>query len=202
MKRKVRIEALPKAKTGMQVGYGLYNRLATMGGLSEPKSDNSLSVGKTIGGVPRDEATIEAEGGETVYTDLTGMGIPQHYTISGPRHAQGGVPMDLPDDSFIFSDFNQMKVKDLDVLNYFGKTAKKGGKGKGYTYADIAKQYDINKYLKILKDPNSDDIDKRTAERMIENFNLKLGALGLHQESTKGFENGVPEISKPYMEKK
>jgi hypothetical protein len=201
MKRKVRIEALPKAKTGMQVGYGLYNRLATMGGLSEPKPDNSLSVGNTIGGVPRDEATIEAEGGETVYTDLTGMGIPQHYTISGPRHAQGGVPMDLPDDSFIFSDFNQMKVKDSDVLNYFGKTAKKGGKGKGYTYADIAKQYDINKYLKILKDPNSDDIDKRTAEKMIENFNLKLGALGLHQESTKGFENGVPEISKPYMEK-
>jgi len=201
MKRKVIIEALPKAKTGMQVGYGLYNRLATMGGLSDSRPRNDFGVGKTVGGVPREEANLEAEGGETVVTDLVGMGIPQHYTISGPRHAQGGVPMDLPDNSFIFSDFHNMKVKDADVLNYFGKTVKKGGKGKGYTYADVAKQYDINKYLQILNDPNSDDIDKKTAERMIENFNLKLGALGLHQESVKGFEQGVPEVSIPYMEK-
>ena len=201
MKRKVKIEALPKARTGQQVGYGLYNRLATMGGLSDAKPSNELGVSKTIGAVPREDATIEAEGGETVFGDIAGIGIPQHYTITGPRHAQGGVPMALDGGEFIFSDYHNMKLKDPEALSYFGKTAKKGGKGKGFTYADIAKQYDINKYLKILKDPNSDDIDKKTAERMIENFNLKLGALGLHQEAQKGFEQGVPEVSRPYMDK-
>lgn len=200
MKYKVKIESLPKAKTGMQVGYGLYNRLATMGGLGNSRPQTGDSVSKTIGAVPRKEANLEAEGGETVMTDLTGIGIPQHYTISGPRHAQGGVPMNLPDNSFIYSDFNKMKIKDPDVLNYFGKTAKKGGKGKGYTPADIAKQYDLNKYIQILEDPNSDDIDKKTAEIMIQNYNLKLGALGLMQEAQKGFEDGVPEVSMPYME--
>jgi hypothetical protein len=200
MKHKVKIESLPKAKTGMQVGYGLYNRLATMGGLSNARPQTGDSVSRTIGAVPREEANLEAEGGETVMTDLTGIGIPQHYTISGPRHAQGGVPMNLPDNSFIFSDFNEMRMKDPDVLNYFGKTAKKGGKGKGYTPADIAKQYDLNKYIQILEDPNADDIDKRTAEIMIQNYNLKLGALGLMQEAQKGFEDGVPEVSMPYME--
>lgn len=201
MKRKVKIEALPKARTGQQVGYGLYNRLATMGGLSDTRPSNDLGVSRTIGAVPREDATIEAEGGETVFGDIAGIGIPQHYTITGPRHAQGGVPMALDGGEFIFSDYHNMKLKDPEALSYFGKTAKKGGKGKGFTYADIAKQYDINKYLKILKDPNSDDIDKKTAERMIENFNLKLGALGLHQEAQKGFEQGVPEVSRPYMEK-
>jgi SOS response regulatory protein OraA/RecX len=201
MKRKVKIEALPKARTGQQVGYGLYNRLATMGGLSDTRPSNDLGVSRTIGSVAREEATIEAEGGETVFGDIAGIGIPQHYTITGPRHAQGGVPMALDGGEFIFSDYHNMKLKDPEALSYFGKTAKKGGKGKGFTYADIAKQYDINKYLKILKDPNSDDVDKRTAERMIENFNLKLGALGLHQEAQKGFEQGVPEVSRPYMEK-
>jgi hypothetical protein len=200
-KRRVQIVELPKAKTGQQVGYGLYNRLATMGGLSDSRPRNDLSVSKTIGGVPREEANLEAEGGETVMIPEIYGNIPTHFTITGPRHAQGGVPMNLPENSFIFSDFVDMKIKDPDVLNYFNKTAKKGGKGKGYTPADIAKQYDINKYIKILQDPSSDDIDKKTAELMIKNYNLKLGALGLVQEAQKGFEDGVPEVSEPFMDK-
>jgi hypothetical protein len=200
-KRRVQIVELPKAKTGQQVGYGLYNRLATMGGLSDSRPRNDLSVSKTIGGVPREEANLEAEGGETVMIPEIYGNVPTHFTITGPRHAQGGVPMNLPENSFIFSDFVDMKIKDPEVLNYFNKTTKKGGKGKGYTPADIAKQYDINKYIKILQDPNSDDIDKKTAELMIKNYNLKLGALGLVQEAQKGFEDGVPEVSEPFMDK-
>ena len=199
-KRKVQIVELPKAQTGQQVGYSLYNRLATMGGLSDSRPRNDLSVSKTIGAVPREEANLEAEGGETVMIPELYGNVPTHFTISGPRHAQGGVPMNLPENSFIFSDYVNMKIKDPDVLNYFGKTAKKGGKVKGYTPADIAKQYDINKYIKVLQDPNSDDIDKKTAEMMIKNYNLKLGALGLVQEAQKGFETGIPEVSEPFMD--
>ena len=196
MKYKVKIKKLPKARAGQQVNYGLYNTPAMMGGMNS-KPSNEMSVAKTIGSVPRSEANLEAEGGETVVTDLTGIGIPQQYTITGPRHAQGGVPMYLPDKSFVFSDFNKMTLKDPNILSYFGKG---GSKTKGFTPADIAKQYDINEYIKILNDPNSDKLSKQTAELMIKNYNLKLGALALAQESKKAFEGGeVPKIAEPYM---
>jgi hypothetical protein len=201
MKRKVIIEALPKAKTGQQVGGSLYNTPALMGGLDRNKSNQTGKATRTIGAVPREQANLEAEGGETVVGDLTGIGIPQHYTISGPRHAQGGVPMDLPDNSFIFSDFNQMSIKDPIALEYFGKAMKKGGKVKGYTPAEIAKQYDNNKNIETLKNKNSDKLDRKTAELNLSNNNLKLGALALFQEAKKGFENGIPELSYPYLEK-
>lgn len=201
MKRKVIIEALPKAKTGQQVDGSLYNTPALMGGLDRNRSNQQGKTTRTIGAVPRDQANLEAEGGETVVGDLTGMGIPQHYTISGPRHAQGGVPMDLPDNSFIFSDFNQMSIKDPIALEYFGKAMKKGGKVKGYTPAEIAKQYDNNKNIETLKNKNSDHLDRKTAELNLSNNNLKLGALALYQEAKKGFENGIPELSYPYLEK-
>ena len=201
MKRKVIIEALPKAKTGQQVDGSLYNTPALMGGLDRNRSNQQGKTTRTIGAVPRDQANLEAEGGETVVGDLTGMGIPQHYTISGPRHAQGGVPMDLPDNSFIFSDFNQMSIKDPIALEYFGKAMKKGGKVKGYTPAEIAKQYDNNKNIETLKNKNSDHLDRKTAELNLSNNNLKLGALALFQEAKKGFENGIPELSYPYLEK-
>jgi hypothetical protein len=201
MKRKVIIEALPKAKTGQQVGGSLYNTPALMGGLDRNKSNQNAKATRTIGAVPREQANLEAEGGETVVGDLTGIGIPQHFTISGPRHAQGGVPMDLPDNSFIFSDFNQMTIKDPTALEYFGKAVKKGGKGKGYTPAEIAKQYDNNKNIETLKNKNSDKLDRKTAELNLRNNNMKLGALALLQEAKKGFENGIPELSYPYLEK-
>jgi len=201
MKRKVIIEALPKAKTGQQVGGSLYNTPALMGGLDRNKSNQTGKATRTIGAVPREQANLEAEGGETVVGDLTGIGIPQHFTISGPRHAQGGVPMDLPDNSFIFSDFNQMTIKDPTALKYFGKAMKKGGKVKGYTPAEIAKQYDNNKNIETLKNKNSDKLDRKTAELNLKNNNMKLGALALLQEAKKGFENGIPELSYPYLEK-
>jgi hypothetical protein len=201
MKRKVIIEALPKAKTGQQVGGSLFNTPALMGGVDRNRSNQQGKATRTIGAVPRDQANLEAEGGETVVGDLTGIGIPQHYTISGPRHAQGGVPMDLPDNSFIFSDFNQMTIKDPVALEYFGKAMKKGGKVKGYTPAEIAKQYDNNKNIEALKNKNSDHLDRKTAELNLSNNNLKLGALALFQEAKKGFENGIPELSYPYLEK-
>lgn len=201
MKHKVIIEALPKAKTGQQVDGSLYNTPALMGGLDRNSSNQQGKTNRTIGAVPRDQANLEAEGGETVVGDLTGMGIPQHYTISGPRHAQGGVPMDLPDNSFIFSDFNQMSIKDPIALEYFGKAMKKGGKVKSYTPAEIAKQYDNNKNIETLKNKDSDHLDRKTAELNLSNNNLKLGALALFQEAKKGFENGIPELSYPYLEK-
>jgi hypothetical protein len=89
-----------------------------------------------------------------------------------------------------------MKIKDPKILKMFGKAEKKGG----YTPAELAKQYDVNKYRKILQDPNTDKVDRRTAELMIQKYTMKLGALALAQESKKGFPQGIPVVAKPYMD--
>ena len=197
MLRKVRIKRLPQARTGYQVRGSLYNDVPSMGGgadynayMGEPK----LQASKYMTAVPREEANLEAEGGETVYGDINGDGMPEHKTIKGPRHSEGGVPLKLPDDSFIFSDTKSMRVKEPEFLAMFGK------KSGSYTPADLAKQYDIERYRKILQDPNSDVLDRKTAELMLKNYTLKLGALALAQESKKGFPQGIPAVAQPYMQ--
>ena len=202
MYHRVRIKKLPKARTGYQVQGSLANDVPAFGGadynayIGQP----NLRQSKYIKAVPRDEANLEAEGGETVYGDINGDGFPEHKIIKGPRHSEGGVPLSLPDDTFIFSDTRSMKINNPNILQMFGKMPKKGKGKQGYTPADLAKQYDIDKYRKILQDPDSDNIAKKTAELMIRNYNMKLGALALAQESQKGFPQGIPVVAKPFME--
>lgn len=196
---KVRIKKLPQARTGYQVQGSLANDVPAMGGadyntyIGKP----NLKSSKYITRVPREEANLEAEGGETVYGDINGDGMAEHKIIKGPRHSGGGVPLNLPDDTFIYSDFRGMSIKEPEFLQMFGK----GGKGKkSYTPAALAKQYDIEKYRKILQDPDSDKIDRKTAELMIKNYQTKLAALALVQEGKKGFPQGMPAVAKPMTE--
>jgi hypothetical protein len=195
---KVRIKKVPQAKTGYQVQGALVNDVPAMGGadynayIGKPK----LIASKYITAVPRDEANLEAEGGETVYGDINGDGMPEQQIIKGPRHSAGGVPLNLPEDTFIFSDTRGMLIKDPNVLSMFGKT----GKGKSFTPAELAKQYDIQKYRKILEDPDTDAIERKSAELMMKKYVIKLGCLALAQESMKGFPQGIPAVAKPCME--
>lgn len=191
-------ESLPEAKTGQQVDGALSIQPTAFGGsgIDQYIGKPQTNVTKTLQPIPRDQANLEAEKGETAYGDINGDGFPEHYTIAGKRHHEGGTPLDLPDDTFIFSDTKSMKIKDPKILAKFGKNTK----NKSYTPAELAKQYDINKYRKILQDPDSDSLDKKTAELMIRNYNMKLGALALAQESKKGFPQGIPKVSEPYLE--
>ena len=199
---KVKIKKLPQArygrnvKTGQQMDGALAIQPTAMGGadIDQYIGEKPLRPNNVVERVPRDEANLEAEGGETVYGDINGDGMTEHAKITGPRHSEGGVPLNLPDDSFIFSDTRAMRLKDPDMLASFGKSSG------SYTPAQLAKQYDINKYRTILQDPNSDTIDKKTAEIMVRNYNMKLGKLALAQESKKGFPQGIPMISEPYLE--
>jgi len=195
---KVRIKKLPQARTGYQVRGGLVNDVPSMGGadynayIGQPNP----SVKKTMTAVPREEANLEAEKGETAVTDLNGDGIPEHYKIGGKRHYDGGTPLYLPDNSFIFSRDRKMKIKDPEILKQFGMAANKGG----YTPADVAKKYDINKFRQILGDKDTDDLQRKSAEAMIASYNMKLGKLALVQEAIKGFPQGIPAIAMPYIE--
>ena len=188
------LKSLPTAKVGKQVNGSLVNDAAPYGGgINKGTADSSIN--KTLQPVARNKANLEAEKGETVFT-YDDSGIPLFYKVGGERHFKGGTPLNLPDDSFIFSDTKSMKMSDPQILKMFGKTDKKGS----YTPAELSKVYDINIYRKILQDPNSDKIMIKTAEMMIKNYVIKLGALALAQESKKGFPQGIPKVAKPYME--
>jgi len=178
------------AKSKSKLYNGVPNQVAPsfIGSMQEP----SMKVTRALKKVPRDEANIEAEKGETVYFPNKG-GLPAHFNIDGNRHTGGGTPLNVPKDSFVFSDTKKMKIKDPELLLEFGKSSG------SWTPADLAKKYDINKYRKLLQDPNSDAIEVRTAEKMISNYNLKLGKLALIQESKKGFPQGIPAIAMPYF---
>ena len=194
-KIRIRITGMPQEQMayGGQSNYGLdlgqNNVYDTMSNL---RSD---SMSNTIKEVPREEANIEAEGGETVYGDLDGDGGLEHSKIVGKRHNQGGVPLKVPEGSFIFSDTKKMKIKDPEVLKAFGLNAKSGG----YTPAEIAKRYDINKYKAVLEDQYADDMSKATAQLMIKNYQKKLGMLAVIQEAMKGFPQGIPEVAESVM---
>lgn len=193
-----RLRKLPRARTGYQVQGSLANDVPAFGGADYDAYMGKASpqVRKTMGAVPREAANIEAEGGETLVGDIDGSTFPSFFNIKGPRHSEGGVPMNLPDDTFIFSDTKSMKITDPKILKMFNKSPKSGG----YTPAELSKIYDINKYRKTLQDPDANKMEKKTAEMMIKNYVMKLGALAIAQESKKGFPQGIPVIAKPYME--
>lgn len=186
--RKLKITKLPK----MIYGGRAFNQVAP-NAIPNHMNEAPMKVGDTLPSVPRYAANLEAEKGETAFIPNQD-GLPAHYKIGGKRHSEGGTPLNLPEDSFIFSDTRSMTLRDKDLLKQFGETKPK-------TFAEIAKKYDINKYRKILSDPNSDHIQVATAEQMIENHNLILGKLALTQESIKGFPQGIPFIAYPYMMK-
>jgi hypothetical protein len=192
---KIRITKGPQENMayGGQSNYGL--DLGRKKVYTDMEDSRSESVGNTLTGVPRYMANIEAEGGETVYGDMDGDGGLEHMKISGPRHSQGGVPLNVPEGSFVFSDTKKMKIKDPAILAKFGKSMKKGG----ITPAQIAKQYDINKYKAIMEDPNADPLAKATAQLMVKNYESKLGQLALVQEGMKGFPGGIPQVAQNAM---
>ena len=188
--QKVRVKKAPKK--GDQVAFGLISNLVQpLGNTSGEKQ-----VSSTMRAVPRDEANVEVEGGETVIGDTNNDGLMELFSFSGKRHSEGGMPVNLPPGSFIFSDTRKLKIKDKEVLTkLFDMPYKK----EGYTPAAISKKYQINKYIETIKDKDADAISKRSASEMIKKNQDKLGILALVQESMKGFPDGIPSIAESVM---
>jgi hypothetical protein len=174
----------------MAYGGKVFNQIAP-NALPDHENKSSTKVKKVLQPISRAAANIEAEKGETAFI-LDEGGLPAHYEIGGKRHTEGGTPLNVPEDTFIFSDTKGMVIKDPQILAQFGEAKSK-------TPADIAKKYDMNQYRKVLSDKDTDDLQRQTAEKMIENYTMLLGKLALVQESMKGFPQGVPMIAQPYM---
>lgn len=195
---KIRIISRPQNlefEYGGQSGYGFdlgQRRVQTE--MPQSKSD---SVRRTIQEVPRNQGNIEAEKGESVLGDLDGDGGLEHMLIGGERHYNGGTPLNVPEGSFVFSDTKKMKIKDPEILKMFGRSYKAGG----FTPAELAKPYNINKYKAIIEDPNADEKDKSTAQLMVNNLTAKLSKLAMIQESMKGFPQGMPAVAQQGQDK-
>jgi len=193
-KFKVIVEKAPQQmKYGGQSSYGLsLNHRGIYSNMADNPYDD---VGSTIKPVPRNQANIEAEKGETAYGDFDGDGQREHMKIPGRLHSEGGTPLNVPEGTFIYSNTKKMKLGGP-ILSHFGK-----GKNdkKKYTPAELAKQYDINKYKAILNNPNSDALAKKTAKNMMANYEKKLAELALVQEGKKGFPQGIPKVAESLM---
>jgi len=192
---KVRIKTSPgetnPKSTGQQEDYGLVRNLRGM-----QNSPEQYAVNDTMGAIPRDQANIEVEGGESVIGDINNDGTMELMHFNGKRHTEGGIPVNIPEGSFIFSDTKNLTIKDPEVLEkIFNLPFRK----QGYTPGEISKKYDINMYVQILKDDTSDPLAKRSAAEMLKKNKQKLGLLAFIQESMKGFPDGIPAIAEEVL---
>ena len=177
---KVKIANLPK---GYKVFNGKIIRTMKEGG----------STNKTLKAVSRDKANLEAEKGETALTDLNNEGSFELYNIGGKRHTEGGTPLNLPEQSFVFSDTRKMllSTEELKTLGIDSKTK--------MTPAEASKKFPLNKYIEILEDKTSDKISVDTAEEMINANKIKLSQIAFLQESKKDFQDGLPVAAYPFL---
>lgn len=185
-------KALGGMTTGDQSSYGLVTT-TPLAQTTKFNDDNNKTVRYSLSSVPKEEANLEAEGGETVLTDLNNDGNFELYNISGPRHSKGGVPMYLPEQSFIYSDTPTMMFKG-EELKPFGFTSKKG-----VTPASISKRYQLNDYHAVMENLHADDIMTKSSELMLTKNMMSLSKLAFTQEAKKKFEEGVPMATYPYL---
>tara|TARA_R110000744_G_scaffold97093_2_gene187620 strand:+ start:6 stop:2786 length:2781 start_codon:yes stop_codon:yes gene_type:complete len=179
--------------TGDQADYGLVTTPQEYYGSTNFNNSLDGDVRYSLTGVPREDANVEAEGGETVLADMNSNGQFGLYDINGPRHSSGGVPMFLPEQSFIYSDTNALKFN-KDEMSEFGIEA-----GKKKTPAKISKRYPLNPYLAAINDQYADDISTTSAELMLKKNMNNLSKLAFGQELKKNFEEGVPLAAYPYL---
>jgi hypothetical protein len=189
---KIRIKSSPSDKeTGQQEEYGLVRNNAAI-----QVNPEQVKVNNKMGAVPREQANIEVEGGESVIGDVNKDGIMELMHFTGKRHSEGGVPVNIPEGSFIFSDTKNLRIKDPEILEkIFNLPPRK----QGYTPAEISKKFEINQYVQILKDDTADEMTKRSAAEMLRKNKQKLGILAFIQESMKGFPDGIPTIAEEVL---
>jgi len=179
--------------TGDQADYGLVTTPQEYYSNTNFNNTDDKTVRYSLSSVPKDRANVEAEGGETVLTDLTNDGQFGLYNITGPRHSAGGVPMFLPEQSFIYSDTEKMKFT-KDELADFGINTKKK-----MSPAKLSKKYELNDYYGHLESPYADKIQAVTSELMLKKNMMNLSKIAFGQEAKKKFGDGVPLAAHPYL---
>lgn len=188
---KIRIVGGPKQMAyGGQTDKGFALDLKTTNVNMSSTPTESVTASMSEQANPNSPIKLEAENGETVWNNDT------HNILRGKSHAKGGIKLteqQVQDGAFIFS--KKLKEKDPTTLEMFNQKFKKGGT----SYSDIAKKFELNKFKAILEDPYADRTSKNTAQMMMEKNKKSLAMLALAQEASKGFPQGPPVQSQPYL---
>ena len=158
--------------------------------------DNIDNVSSKLKPLSKDQihkATAEVEKGEFILN-------PETFTLHkalGKRHNKGGTPVNIPENSFIFSDFKDLGFNKSDEKRFEFKLG--GSKLKFNTPAKVLeKNVDIkhhNKMINILNSKTQDDIAKNSANLMLTKNLNTIGKVAYVQEGKKGFPQGIPSFS-------
>lgn len=137
-------------------------------------------------------SNVEIEGKEVVLLpDLSAL-----FNAKGKRHSQGGMDVLLKPNSFIFSDYEGLKLSPKDHQLF---ELKEGGKTASNTPADVLKRNvnlkHYNGLVTNLGDPFKDDLAKKSSARMLEKYIGTLGNIAFIQENKKGMPQGVPDFA-------
>jgi hypothetical protein len=157
-----------------------------------------------------EDPDIIVEKQEQVIADFDGDGKQELMGVNTGSHASGDDQgINVPDGGFVYSDTKELTIDQPYGMMSSGTDAeeyKKGGKVKGtkkrvreqllYGYKDfgatgpatpaqLAKKYDLQKMSAIIDDPKKDNLAKKTANLMYENYMNKLTQLADTQEAMK-----------------
>ena len=130
--------------------YGLITNNLMYDDITNTYTSPFGNVNNTLNPINRNEANLEAERGETALTDMNNDGDFELYNIGGKRHSEGGTPLNLPPQSFIFSDTSSMKLNPSELAEMNIDSKKK------ITPADVSKKYQLNKFLSIFTKTRSE----------------------------------------------
>lgn len=164
--------------------YNLYNKYKTEDVVNDTisKVDN------------KEDANAEIEQGEIVRQDLPNGGTLLHKAL-GKKHKDGGIPVNLPNNSFIFSNFKTTSLNKEEL-----ETFKLGGFSKkvnNMTPAKILeKNVDIKHYNEMEKylQESKDSVQLKTAQLMKEKYDKVVAKVAALQESKKPNTN-IPNFA-------
>ena len=133
----------------------------------------------------RRDANAEIEQGEIVRQDLPNGGTLLHKAL-GKKHKNGGIPVNLPDNSFIFSNYKSTSLnkEELDTFNLGGYSKKINSRTPSKILennVDIKHYNEMEKYLQESKNP----IEKTTARIMKDKYDKIISKIGALQEYKK-----------------
>ena len=156
---------------------------------SKPLYDYNYMYGRTTSGGTEYQPIIKAEMGAKINKRYASNGmsdveieggefiqLPNLETeiAEGPSHDDGGIPTNLPNQTRVFS--NNLKPE-----------------GSKKTFAQIAKNYDTTSYKKILDNNFAKQVDKDTAQIMMQRNQKILDQLFADQQAMNGNSNGEVE---------
>lgn len=157
-------------------------------------TDNN-QVTTSVKAVPREDATIEAEKGEYIFSE---GGL---YKIEGKKHYEGGTPLAAKGGEFIFSAHRDMSL-DPKLLKEAGLKVSPSKALADHVPAKVLERnIDVKEYNRlktILSNPKSDPVTKKTAQFMLDKMHNKIDVIAKLQEGKK--QPKPVEVEDQYLE--